>query len=890
MFTRHLPVRLTAALAAAVTALAVVTAIVMGGHPASAATRALATPFANGTDAGASVSGMTEYEAENANSTGSKIGPDYTQGDLATEASGRTAVQLTGQGQYVEFTLTAPANAIDVHYALNQGASGNLSLYVNGTKYGQELALTSQYSYITTSGIAGSKTHHFFNDARLLLGQQLSAGAKVRLQVDSGDNAAPYTIDVVDFFQVAGPAAQPANSISVVSDGADATGNGDSTQAFRQAISDAASQGKTVWIPQGSFRITSYLQVNSATIAGAGNWYSQLLTSDFISNGGSVPGPVNLSNFAILGNTVGRHDDSTQNAINGSLGTGSTVDGLWIQNTNVGFWLMNTNSNLTIENSIIFDTSADGVNFNGNAANATVRNNFLRNTGDDGLAMWSLYSADTGDTFTGNTIVQPNLANGIAVYGGTNDTVSDNTVADTNALGSGIALSNQQFIAGNGFSPMAGTMTVSGNTLIRTGAMNPNWNHPMGAIRVDSYDYAVQNVAVQITGNTVLDSPWSVLEIVSGGGNNYPVTGVTVSGMTVTNAGTVFLQAESQGSGTFANVVATGLGAGGIYNCAYPPNTPEFTVTDGGGNSGWNDTLAGCTFPAQGGGGGGGTTTPPANGNLAQGRPATASSYTQNLVPANAVDGDASTYWESANGAFPQTFTVDLGSAQAVGELVLDLPPSSSWGARTQTLSVSGSTDGSNYSTLVGSAGYTFDPSTGNTVTVTLPSSTSTRYLRLNFTANTGWAAAQLSELQAFAPSGGNSGGGGNGGGNGGRPAATRTWRRAGRRRPAVPRRATPRPTPSTGTPARTGRARTTRSPSGSRSIWAPPRRSAGWSWICRRPVRGAPGRRPCPSRAARTARRSARWSDRRVTRSIRQLATRSPSRCPVARRPAICG
>ncbi|HVV25190.1 MAG TPA: discoidin domain-containing protein [Pseudonocardiaceae bacterium] len=751
MSTQHLPARLTAALAVAVTGLAVVTAVVMGGsHPAAAATPRAAGPFANGTSAGATVAGMTEYEAENAHYTGTKIGPDYTQGDLATEASGRQAVQLTGQGQYVEFTLTAQANAIDVDYALNQGASGTLSLYVNGTKYSRELALTSQYSYISTGNIVGSKTHHFFNDTRLLLNQQLSVGTKVRLQVDAGDNAAPYTIDLADFYQVADPITQPANSISVVSDGADASGNGDSTQAFRQAISDAAAQGRTVWIPQGSFRVSSPLQVNAATIAGAGAWYSQVFSSAFINNGGSVSGPVNLSNFAILGSTVGRHDDSTQNAINGSLGTGSTVDGLWIQNTNVGFWLMNTNSNLTIENSEIFDTSADGINFNGHASNATVKNNFLRNTGDDGLAMWSLYSADTGDTFTGNTIVQPNLANGIAVYGGTNDTVSNNTVVDTNALGSGIAISNQQFIAGQGFSPLAGTITVSGNTLIRTGALNPNWGHPMSAIRLDSYDYAIQNVTVNLTGNTVLDSPWSVLEIVSGGGTNLPVTGLNVNGMTVTDAGTVFLQAEAQGSGSFSNVVATGLGAGGIYNCAYPPNTPQFTVNQGSGNSGWNTTLPGCAFPSQGSGGGTTTTAPPPGGNLAQGRPATASGYTQNYVPANAVDGNTSTYWESTNNAFPQTFTVDLGSTAGVGRLVLDLPPSSAWGTRTQTLSVSGSTDGSSFGTIVGSTGYTFDPASGNTATITLPGGTSTRYVRLTFTANTGWPAGQLSELQAF--------------------------------------------------------------------------------------------------------------------------------------------
>ena len=47
-----------------------------------------------------------------------------------------------------------------------------------------------------------------------------------------------------------------------------------------------------------------------------------------------------------------------------------------------------------------------------------------------------------------------------------------------------------------------------------------------------------------------------------------------------------------------------------------------------------------------------------------------------------------------------------------------DLPPSSAWDTRTQTLTVQGSTDGTYYTTLVNSATYTFNPSTGNTVTV----------------------------------------------------------------------------------------------------------------------------------------------------------------------------
>ncbi len=143
--------------------------------------------------------------------------------------------------------------------------------------------------------------------------------------------------------------------------------------------------------------------------------------------------------------------------------------------------------------------------------------------------------------------------------------------------------------------------------------------------------------------------------------------------------------------------------------------------------------------------------------NLALNQPVTASSsYSDAMSPPTSTDGNTSTYWESTDGAgYPQTITVDLGSVQSIGSVTLDLPPSSAWTTRTETLSVLGSANGSTFSQIVGSAGYTFNPSTGNTVTISLPSGTSARYVQLSFTANTGWSAAQLSEFEVFPGGGG---------------------------------------------------------------------------------------------------------------------------------------
>ncbi|MGH8890677.1 MAG: discoidin domain-containing protein, partial [Acidothermaceae bacterium] len=133
--------------------------------------------------------------------------------------------------------------------------------------------------------------------------------------------------------------------------------------------------------------------------------------------------------------------------------------------------------------------------------------------------------------------------------------------------------------------------------------------------------------------------------------------------------------------------------------------------------------------------------------NLAAGKPTAASSTNAGYVSANVNDGNQSSYWESANNAFPQWAQVDLGSTQNISQVVLKLP--TGWGARTETLSLQGSTDGSTYSTIVSSAGYTFDPNSSNTVTINF-GAMNTRYVRVNITANTGWAAAQLSEFEVY--------------------------------------------------------------------------------------------------------------------------------------------
>src|SRR6202789_1491593 len=258
-------------LAFSAASLAVVGVVAVAAQPALAA--------ATG-GSGASLP-YAQVQAESSATNGTVIGPSYTQGQLADEASGRKAVTLQGTGQYVTFTTPVATNSIDFRYSIPDSSDGSvytapLSLYVNGTKQ-TDFTLTNAYSWYYGSypftNTPGSGQHHFYDEVHRLFGTTYPAGTTFKLEVDSEDTASSYTIDLADFEQVGAALTQPAGSVSVTSEGADASGVADSTNAFNAAIT-AAGAGGTVWIPAGTYNVPGHIAVNNVTIAGAGMWYS----------------------------------------------------------------------------------------------------------------------------------------------------------------------------------------------------------------------------------------------------------------------------------------------------------------------------------------------------------------------------------------------------------------------------------------------------------------------------------------------------------------------------------------------------------------------------------------------------------------------------------------
>ncbi|MFE6360319.1 CARDB domain-containing protein [Streptomyces sp. NPDC057806] len=137
--------------------------------------------------------------------------------------------------------------------------------------------------------------------------------------------------------------------------------------------------------------------------------------------------------------------------------------------------------------------------------------------------------------------------------------------------------------------------------------------------------------------------------------------------------------------------------------------------------------------------------------NLALGRAATAGGAHGGYPATNVTDGSQQSYWEGPTGSFPQWVQVDLGSQVPLERVALKLP--TGWEGRSQSLAILGSSDGGSFTTLAGAQARAFAPSEANTVHIDLPSATA-RFVRVQVASNSGWNAAQLSELEIYGEGG----------------------------------------------------------------------------------------------------------------------------------------
>ncbi|MFF1444927.1 discoidin domain-containing protein [Streptomyces sp. NPDC058295] len=424
------------------------------------------------------------YEAEDGVTGGgaTTVGPNRTVGDLAGEASGRKAVTLDSTGEYVEFTTRVATNTLVTRFSIPDAAGGGgtdatLNVYVDGTLR-KALPLTSRYAWLygaeASPGNAPSAgaPRHIYDEAHLMLGETVPAGAKIRLQKDAA-NASRYAIDFVSLEQAA-PVANPDPAAYAVPAGFT---HQDVQNALDRVRMDTTGRLTGVYLPPGDYQTSSKFQVygKAVQVVGAGPWYTQFhapagqentdvgFRAEASAKGSAFRG------FAYFGNYTSRIDGPGK-VFDFANVSDIVIDNTWTEHMVCLYWGANTDR-MTVSNARIRDTFADGVNMTNGSTDNHVVNNESRSSGDDSFALFSAIDAGGADMkdnlYENLTSLLTWRAAGIAVYGGYDNTFRNIHIADT-LVYSGITISSLDFgYPMNGFG--TDPTTVENVSVVRSG-------------------------------------------------------------------------------------------------------------------------------------------------------------------------------------------------------------------------------------------------------------------------------------------------------------------------------------------------------------------------------------------------------------------------------------
>ncbi len=548
----------------------------------------------------------TRYESEDASLGGGAVlrsAPDFDYALTASEASNQKYVELPSNGSYVQWTIGQGGAGVNMRFTMpdssdGMGLNGSLDCYVNGTKV-QTINLTSYFMYQYFQGDQpgdapnGGQTAFRFDEKHWLLSTPLKSGDVLKIQ-KSGDSTV-YGVDFVEVEPVPSAISQPANSLSVTSYGATANDSTDDLAAFTACVNAAAAQGKTVYIPQGTFNLNNMWVIgtvsnplSSMTITGAGIWYTNLqFTNPNIASGGisfrmAQTGKLDFSNVYINSNLRSRYGQGAiYKCFMDNFGTNSRIHDFWEEHFECGFWVGDyahtpaiPADGLLIENGRIRNNLADGVNFCQGTKNSTVRNCSVRNNGDDGLAMWpdSTMGAPmvVNNSFLYNTIENNWRAAAIAIFGGSGHQARFNYVKDC-FMGSGIRLNT--VFPGYHFENNTG-ITFSDTTIINSGTSKDCYNGERGAIDLEASNTSIKNITFE--NIDIVNAQRDAIQFgYSGGFSNILFKNITIDGTgkdAITSSrfssphlGTAIYTYTNNGSATFTNLTTRNIEAS-------PPN------------------------------------------------------------------------------------------------------------------------------------------------------------------------------------------------------------------------------------------------------------------------------------------------------------------------------
>lgn len=546
---------------------------------------------------------FTVLEAENAKTNGTVLKKNFTLADFAGEASGRSAVKLDQNGQYVEFTLTSSANAFVLRNAVDEGVDGTISLYADGSKV-SSFNVTSHFSRVRCSADdlnnlgkndaqEGDETYWLYEDSQLLLDKTYPAGTKIKIQKDAGDVNWIY-VDMIETEEVAPAVTNPdPNQYVEVSN----------SKSIETALNEARMNNKKgIFIPAGEWELSSMISVYGGAfeIVGAGPWHTKLVVPQDRNNtdAGFRIDPTasgsTIRDLSAWGNYTYRQDGPGK-FINGDKMQNVTVDNVWAEHFVCLYWGVGSSNN-TFKNCRIKNLFADGINMTNGSNNNEIINCYARATGDDSFALFSA-TDNGGDYNVGNhyanlTAVCPRRAACFAIYGGS-DNVYENLYGADTLTYPGITMSSLSFgYQTKGFGDK--DCIVENVTLDRCGGdfytsrgSDDHFNdyQNFGAIWIYAGDRIFQNVVLRnIDINDAVYYGIQIQTMYSGGPASEPMKNVTLENININNAnrqGIKFLVCAEEGQGpcvgsaTFRNVQINNAKLGSVYGL---DRCPDFTA------------------------------------------------------------------------------------------------------------------------------------------------------------------------------------------------------------------------------------------------------------------------------------------------------------------------
>lgn len=240
----------------------------------------------------------------------------------------------------------------------------------------------------------------------------------------------PYTFSLVGAI---------ANAVNVTSYGAIGDGVTNNQLALTTCAAANAGNGKFIYFPPGTYLYSSNITFQNV-IFGAGNDLSILKAINtanstiFIS--GTNVGAGNIT-FDGSGTTRLSADNSAGLYFNGA--TSYMAKNVHVKNSpSVGIWNKNSSSDGVVTNCYLEHNYADSIATYHGANNITVQNNYVYQSGDDGISVVSFNDNPPlcrNIVIVGNRITDNIFARGIAVVGGENVSIERNYIKNvtTNA-------------------------------------------------------------------------------------------------------------------------------------------------------------------------------------------------------------------------------------------------------------------------------------------------------------------------------------------------------------------------------------------------------------------------------------------------------------------------